>query len=173
MNTEPIQSLIRDIPDFPKPGILFKDITPVLADPAAFRACTTIFRDRYADAKLDAIVAIDARGFLFGAALAHELHVGLVPFRKKGKLPHRSIEVEYELEYGTAVLEMHVDALLPGSRVLIIDDLLATGGTVEATIQLVEQLGADIVECAFLVELGFLEGRKRLGDTPVFAPIVY
>lgn len=172
MNAKELKTVIRDIPDFPKPGIVFKDITPILQDPGAYRAFIDLLIDEYKDKRLDAIVAVDARGFLFGGALAYALGVGLVPVRKKGKLPFSTHAISYELEYGEATLEIHADALSAGDRILIIDDLLATGGTVEATIKLCEELGADVVGCAFLLELSFLGGRNRLGDIPVFVPIV-
>lgn len=172
MKEKLIADAIRDIPDFPKPGIVFKDITPVLQNPEAYRAFIDLLLDEYRDKNLDAIIAVDARGFLFGGVLAYELGVSLVPVRKKGKLPFATHQVSYDLEYGSAVLEIHADALSPGDRVLIIDDLLATGGTVAATLQLCRKLGAEVVACAFLMELSFLNGRKRLGDVPVFVPVV-
>lgn len=157
-----IDALIRDIPDFPKPGILFKDLTPVLADPEAMEQCVLALAAPYRDDKIDRVVGIEARGFLFGAPVALELGVGFVPVRKPGKLPHDTHNVSYQLEYGTDTLEMHVDALEPGHRVLVVDDLLATGGTAAAALDLVRKTGAEIVGCAFLVELTFLEGRQRL-----------
>lgn len=172
MSAELLSQTIRDIPDFPKPGILFKDITPVLRDPAAFRAFIELLKERFASERLDAIVAVDARGFLFGGALAYELGVGLVPVRKQGKLPFETRSVSYDLEYGSATVEIHTDALRPGERVLVLDDLLATGGTVGAVVQLCRDLGASVVACAFLLELSFLNGRGKLGDIPVFAPVV-
>lgn len=172
MSAELLTQSIRDIPDFPKPGIVFKDITPILRDPKAFRAFIDLLIAEYTDSRLDAIVAVDARGFLFGGALAYELGVGLVPVRKKGKLPFTTHEISYELEYGNAILEIHADALSAGDRVLVIDDLLATGGTVEATVGLCRGLGAEVVGCAFLMELSFLGGRKRLDGVPVFVPVV-
>ncbi|MCC5849301.1 MAG: adenine phosphoribosyltransferase [Verrucomicrobia bacterium] len=172
MSTEILQQSIRDIPDFPKPGIVFKDITPFLRDPFAFGVFIDLLVEQYREARLDVIVAIDARGFLFGGALARALNIGLVPVRKKGKLPWSCISEEYDLEYGSAIVEMHADALKPGERVLILDDLLATGGTVAATLKLCRQLGAEPVACAFLIELSFLQGREKLGDIPIFAPIV-
>lgn len=172
MNAEFLAQTIRDIPDFPKPGILFKDITPVLRDPNAFRCFIHLLKAEYAGAGLDAIVAVDARGFLFGGALALELGVGLIPVRKQGKLPFETRSISYDLEYGSATIEMHTDALQPGERVLILDDLLATGGTVGAVLQLCREAGAVVVGCAFLLELSFLDGRQRLGDVPIFAPVV-
>lgn len=168
-----IQSTIRDIPDFPKPGIIFKDITPILEDGALFGAITEHFRARYADQGIDHIVGIESRGFVFGAALANAMGKGLTLVRKPGKLPYKTVGVEYALEYGTDRVEMHVDAVKPGSRVLIIDDLLATGGTCAATASLLQGQGAQIVECAFLIELAFLEGRAKLGGLPAYAVTTY
>jgi adenine phosphoribosyltransferase len=168
-----IQSTIRDIPDFPKPGIVFKDITTVIADGELFRAITEHFRARYADQGVDHIVGIESRGFIFGAALAHALGLGLTLVRKPGKLPYEKVGVDYTLEYGSDRVEMHVDAVKPGSKVVIIDDLLATGGTCAATAQLIETQGAEIVECAFVIELAFLEGRAKLAGLPVHAITVY
>lgn len=168
-----IRNAIRDIPDFPKPGIIFKDITPVMLNPAIFRKAIAVFAERNLQKKIDKIAGIEARGFIFGSALAFELDRGFVPVRKKGKLPGDTVEKSYDLEYGTATIEVHADAIQPGERVLVIDDLLATGGTAEATIHLVEQLGGIVAGCDFLVELGFLDGRKRLQGYDVFAPIVY
>lgn len=172
MSTELLLQSIRDVPDFPKPGIVFKDITPLLRDPTAFHAFIDQLADAFGDKNLDAIVAIDARGFLFAGALSRVLNIGIVPVRKRGKLPAETLHEAYELEYGTAILEMHADALRPGERVLVLDDLLATGGTVAACLKLCRRLGAEVVGCAFLVELSFLNGRDRLGDVPVFAPVV-
>ncbi len=172
MNSQLLTDAIRDIPDFPKPGIVFKHITPILQDPVAYRTFIDLLIAEYQDKELDAIVAVDARGFLFGGALAYALGVSLVPVRKKGKLPFNTHEISYDLEYGNATLEIHADALSTGDRVLILDDLLATGGTVEATIQLCKTLGAEVVGCAFLMELSFLGGRERLGNVPVFVPVV-
>jgi adenine phosphoribosyltransferase len=166
-----LKAHIRDIPDFPKPGIVFKDITPILSDGQLFRLAVTIFAERYQRKSVEKIVAIDARGFIFGGALAHYLGIGLAVVRKKGKLPYESHEAEYELEYGQGVLEIHTDAVKPGQRVVIIDDLLATGGTAEAAAKLVEKCGGEIVELAFLVELSVLKGRDRLTKYPVFCAI--
>jgi adenine phosphoribosyltransferase len=168
-----LKASIRDVPDFPKPGIVFKDITPVLANGQLFRLAVTIFAERYQRRSVERVVAIDARGFIFGGALAHYLGVGLSVVRKKGKLPYQSHEAEYVLEYGQGVLEMHVDGVQKGQRVVIIDDLLATGGTAEAATKLVGMCGGEIVELAFLVELSFLQGRKRLEKFPVFSAITY
>ncbi|TLS66314.1 adenine phosphoribosyltransferase [Mariprofundus erugo] len=158
--------LIRDVPDFPKPGIIFKDITPLLADGEAFSA---VIEEMAAlvDGRVDAIVGIESRGFIFGAALAQRLGLGLVTVRKPGKLPADVHAVEYELEYGVDRLEIHRDALAPGHRVVIVDDLLATGGTAAATVKLIEMLGAEVVSCLFVIELDFLEGRKALAGTAV------
>jgi adenine phosphoribosyltransferase len=168
-----IERAIRSIPDFPKPGIQFKDITPVLADPQLFAATIDLLTDNFAPGTVDAVVGIDARGFIFAAAAAVKLQAGFVPVRKKGKLPYQTHEQEYALEYGTATVAMHVDALKPGSRVLLIDDLLATGGTAAAAAALVEKLGAEILEIAFLIELSFLNGRDKLKRYPVHSLIVY
>jgi adenine phosphoribosyltransferase len=162
-----LASLIRNVPDFPKPGIQFKDITSLLMHPAAFRHIVDAWRARYADADIHAIVGVDARGFIFGAALAYAMGLPFIPVRKKGKLPADTISEDFELEYGTATLELHRDALLPGQRVVVVDDLLATGGTVEAVTKLVQRLGAHVAEAAFVVELHPLGGRARLGITPV------
>ena len=170
-NVDLLIQTIRDVPDFPKPGIVFKDITPLCADPVAFRTFVDGLTAWCGEMKPDAIVAIDARGFVFGGALAYQLGIGTVLVRKQGKLPADTLSADYELEYGTATLEMHADALKPGQRVVIIDDLLATGGTIEATIRLCRELGAEVAGCAFLVELGFLNGRARLGDLPIYAPV--
>ena len=170
---ERLKANIRDVPDFPKQGVLFKDITPILANGQLFRLAVTIFAERYQRKSVERIVAIDARGFIFGGALAHYLGVGLAVVRKKGKLPYDSHEIEYELEYGKGILELHVDGVEKNQRVVIIDDLLATGGTAGAAAQLVEKCGGEIVEIAFLVELGFLKGRERLTKYPVFSAITY
>ncbi|TXD35745.1 adenine phosphoribosyltransferase [Lujinxingia vulgaris] len=168
-----VRSTLRDVPDFPKEGIIFKDITPVLADGMLFREIIEAWRERYASQNISAVVGIESRGFIFGAALAHALGVGLTLVRKPGKLPYNRIGVDYTLEYGTDRVEMHTDALKPGQRVVVVDDLLATGGTCGATVALVQELGAVVVECAFLVELGFLEGSKRLHGVPYHALTVF
>ncbi|HMP90135.1 MAG TPA: adenine phosphoribosyltransferase [Kiritimatiellia bacterium] len=170
---EQVRNAIRDVPDFPKPGILFKDITPVLSRPELFRAVVDVFADHVKKLGVDKIAAIESRGFLFGAPVAQALGIGLVPVRKKGKLPYRTIEESYALEYGTATLEVHEDAFAKGERVVIIDDLLATGGTAAATAKLAEKLGASVSGFVFLVELAFLDGKSRLGGRDVFAPIVF
>jgi len=164
---------VRDIPDFPKPGIIFKDITPILQDGQLFRLAVTLFSDRYQRKKIDQIVAIDARGFLFASALAYVLGTGISLVRKKGKLPHKTIEASYDLEYGSNTVEMHIDALKKGQRVIIVDDVLATGGTMKAAIDLVQELEAEIIEVAFFAELSFLEGRKKLGKIPVFSAMQF
>ena len=168
-----LKATIRDVPDFPKPGILFKDITPVLADPRLFRRTIDWFAERYAGRHIDVVVGMESRGFLFGAPLAMELSAAFAPARKPGKLPYHSVGVEYDLEYGSARLEMHTDAIKTGQRVLIVDDLLATGGTALATAQLVSQLGGEVVACCFVVELAFLDGRARMGGTPVESILQY
>jgi adenine phosphoribosyltransferase len=164
---------IRDIPDFPIPGIVFKDITPLLRDPRAFQAAIDEIVNRVRGLKPDLIVGMESRGFIFAAPVAYQLGVGFVPVRKLGKLPHQTVRVTYTLEYGTSTLEVHRDAIAPGQRVLIVDDLLATGGTVGATIQLVQELGGVVVGTAFLVELTFLQGRSRLSGYEVVSLIQY
>jgi adenine phosphoribosyltransferase len=168
-----LQRAIRDIPDFPKAGVLFKDITPLLADADLFAASINLLVGAFEPGMVDAVVGIDARGFIFAAAAALKLHAGFVPVRKKGKLPYQTHEQEYELEYGTATVAMHVDALKPGSRVLLIDDLLATGGTAAAAAALVQRLGAEILEISFLIELSFLGGRQKLKQLPLRSLVVY
>jgi adenine phosphoribosyltransferase len=167
-----VTAAIRDVPDFPKPGILFKDITPVLADSKLFPRIPKWMADQFRGEGVDRIVGIESRGFILGAAMVEELGAGFVPARKAGKLPYETITVEYDLEYGSAKLQMHTDAIQPGQRVLIVDDLLATGGTASATVQLVRRLGGIVVGCVFLVELTFLDGRQKL-DVPVRALIRY
>ena len=168
-----IERAIRNVPDFPKPGIQFKDITPVLADPRLFAASIDLLTDGFKPGSVDAVVGIDARGFIFAAAAAVKLRAGFVPVRKKGKLPYRTHEQEYNLEYGTAIIAIHVDALKPGSRVLLIDDLLATGGTAAAAAALLGKLGVNILGISFLIELKFLNGRDRLKGYPVRSLVVY
>lgn len=167
------QSLIRDVIDFPKPGIIFKDITPVLQHGGAFAEVIDGFADYAASTKPDVIVGIESRGFIFGAPLAAKLGMGFVPVRKIGKLPHDTISHEYDLEYGTSAVEMHKDAITTGQRVLIVDDLLATGGTAAATAKLVEQLGGEVAGIVFLIELEFLNGRSKLVEYPVRSFIKY
>jgi adenine phosphoribosyltransferase len=173
MSVDTLAAAIRDVPDFPKQGIVFKDITPVLGDPELFASAVDLLADRYADRGLDRIAAIEARGFILGAAMAYRLGVGLVPIRKKGKLPYDALEASYDLEYGTATVEIHTDAIRKGERVLLVDDLLATGGTAAASAGLIERLGGTIVEIVFLIELTFLKGREKLGGRPVFCPIQF
>jgi len=161
-------TFIRDIPDFPKPGIIFKDITPLLNNPEAFTDSIDQLASRYAGTRIDKIVGIEARGFIFAGALAYRLGTGMVPVRKKGKLPYKTLSETYELEYGTDTMEMHEDAIKPGDHVLVLDDLIATGGTLAATCRLVEKLGGSIVEVAILIELSFLNGRAKVKEYPYF-----
>jgi adenine phosphoribosyltransferase len=168
-----IERAIRNVPDFPKPGIQFKDITPVLADARLFAGSIDLLTAGFKPGAVDAVVGIDARGFIFAAAAAVKLGAGFVPVRKKGKLPYKTIEQEYALEYGSATVAMHVDALKPGARVLLIDDLLATGGTASAALALMIKLGANVLEASFLIELKFLNGREKLKGCPVRSIIVY
>ncbi|MGE0143505.1 MAG: adenine phosphoribosyltransferase [Planctomycetota bacterium] len=164
-----LSTYLRDVPDFPKPGIVFKDISPLLADPTALRRSVQLLAERMADAKVERVVGIESRGFLFGVPAAIELGVGFTPVRKPRKLPWKTRSVEYDLEYGKDTLEIHEDGVLPGQRVAIVDDLLATGGTAKAASVLVGGLGAKVVGCYFIVELGFLGGRARLAPTTVEA----
>lgn len=168
-----LQRLIRDVPDFPQPGISFKDITPLLQSPAAFKDVLDRFEAQYRTRAIDAVVAIEARGFIFGAPLALRLNAGFVPVRKKGKLPYKTVSVEYGLEYGKAAMELHQDAVLPGKRVLIVDDVLATGGTAAAARDVVEKLGGRITGFAFLIELESLRGRDKLPGMDVFSILKY
>jgi adenine phosphoribosyltransferase len=168
-----IEQAIRNIPDFPKPGIQFKDITPVLADARLFAASIDLLTADFQAGMVDAVVGIDARGFIFAAAAALKLQAGFIPVRKKGKLPFNTHEQSYDLEYGTNTIAIHTDALKPGSRVLLIDDLLATGGTAEAAARLVEKVGAKILQINFVIELSFLKGRDRLKPFPVRSLVVY
>jgi adenine phosphoribosyltransferase len=173
MTPDELRAKIREIPDFPKPGILFYDITTLLKDPVAYRAAIDAMLAPYAGVKIDIVVGMESRGFIFSAPLAYELGAGLVPVRKLGKLPAETISVEYALEYGSNTLEVHRDAIEPGQKVLIVDDLLATGGTVNGTVELVQRLKGEIAGLAFLVELGFLKGRARLAGHPVSSVITY
>jgi len=168
-----LAKVIRDVPDFPKKGIVFKDITTLLQNPDAFRKALNIFYERYRDEKITKVAGVESRGFIFGAALAVQLGVGFVPIRKKGKLPAETIREEYALEYGTDSIEVHTDAIQKGERVLIHDDLLATGGTIQAACKLVERLGGKIVGLSFLVELSFLKGREKLKGNDVFSIVQY
>lgn len=160
---------IRTVPDWPIPGVQFRDITTILSDPDAFRAAMDRLYQRYRDMEISKVVGIDARGFIFGSVLAYMMDVGFVPVRKTGKLPHRTIQAAYSLEYGKDVVEMHEDAIEIGERVVIVDDLIATGGTASAAVKLVEQLGGKVVELAFVVELPDLKGREKIGGHPVFS----
>jgi adenine phosphoribosyltransferase len=173
VGVDDLKRRIRDIPDFPKPGILFRDITPLLADGRAFSEAIDHIGERYRDKKVDVVVGVEARGFIMGAALAYKLHAGNILIRKSGKLPYKTHRTTYALEYGTDTLEIHQDAFKPGQRVLIADDLLATGGTVSAAVDLVKQLGGEIVELAFLIELTGLKGREKLKGYPVFSLLQY
>jgi adenine phosphoribosyltransferase len=168
-----IEAAIRNVPDFPKAGIQFKDITPVLADARLFSGAIDLLTEKFSPGSIDAVVGIDARGFIFAAAAAKKLNAGFIPVRKKGKLPFTTIEQEYALEYGNATVAIHTDALKPGARILLIDDLLATGGTAAAAAALVHRLGGKILEAGFLIELKFLNGRSKLGGIPVRALIGY
>jgi adenine phosphoribosyltransferase len=168
-----LSKYIRDIPDFPKPGILFKDITPLLADPPAFQSAIDRMAAHYVGRPIDTVAAVEARGFLFAAPLALTLRKPLAPLRKPGKLPYRTYSLAYDLEYGSAELQVHTDAVASGSRVLLVDDLLATGGTMKAGCQLVEKAGGEVVASVFLVELTFLRGREKLAPCEVFSLIQY
>jgi adenine phosphoribosyltransferase len=172
-HTIDLKNFIRDIPDFPKPGILFRDITPLLSHPIAFRAAIDRLAERYRDQRIDVIVAAEARGFIFAAPLALQLGVGFVPIRKPGKLPFDTHSFHYELEYGTDTLEMHIDGVSAGQRVLVVDDLLATGGTVGACCKLLEHVHAEVVGCAFAIELTGLGGAKAIAPYPAFSLLQY
>ncbi|MBF8290168.1 MAG: apt [Chloroflexi bacterium] len=173
MSVETLRAKIREIPDFPKPGILFYDITTLLKDPAAYHEAIELMLEPYRDTKVDVVVGMESRGFIFSAPMAFQLGAGLVPVRKLGKLPAETLSIEYALEYGSNTLEIHRDAIQPGQKVLVVDDLLATGGTVQGTVELVERLKGDIVGLAFLVELDFLHGRDRLDGRRVSSVIRY
>jgi adenine phosphoribosyltransferase len=168
-----LRSKIRDVPDFPKPGILFKDITPALFDPRAFNICLDLMAERYDGKPLDAIVGIEARGFIFGAALASRMRKAFVPARKPGKLPYTTHRVEYELEYGKDAIEVHRDAIDKGAKVLVVDDLIATGGTAWAACELVRRLGGEVIGATFAIELTFLPGKQRLSPVPVYSLLQY
>ncbi|HTL78742.1 MAG TPA: adenine phosphoribosyltransferase [Candidatus Babeliales bacterium] len=170
---ERLRAAVRDVPDFPKKGITFKDITPLLNEPGLFRASIDLFLERCRGKEIDKIVGIDARGFVFASAVAYELGVGFVPIRKRGKLPYRTEIAKYSLEYGEAEVEMHTDAVTAGERVVLIDDLLATGGTSAAAALLIRNAGGQLLEAQFLIELEFLEGRKQLEPTPIVAFLRY
>jgi adenine phosphoribosyltransferase len=173
MTPDELRAKIREIPDFPKPGILFYDITTLLKDPVAYRAAIDAMLAPYAGMAIDVVVGMESRGFIFSASMAYQLGAGLVPVRKLGKLPAETISIEYALEYGSNTLEVHRDAIQPGQKVLIVDDLLATGGTVNGTVELVQRLKGEIAGLAFLVELGFLKGRDRLAGHTVSSVITY
>jgi len=173
MDVADLRAKIRDIKNFPSEGILFKDITTLLKDGPAWRFAVDSLANRYQGERVDVVVGVESRGFIFGGAIAHQLRAGFVPVRKVGKLPAKTIEVEYELEYGRDALAMHEDAISPGQRVLAVDDLLATGGTMAATLRLVEQLGGRVVGVAFMIELAFLHGREKLKNYPLHSLIVY
>jgi adenine phosphoribosyltransferase len=173
VNDLDLRSYIRDVPDFPKPGILFRDLTPLFADPDAFRAAVRAVAEPFRGDGIDAVVGIESRGFILGAPVALELGAGLVVIRKKGKLPHATVREEYELEYGRDVIEMHADSLGPGQRALVVDDLIATGGTAAAAVRLVRKTGAEAVGCSFLIELADLGGRAALGLERVHSVISY
>jgi adenine phosphoribosyltransferase len=168
-----LAKMIRDVPDFPKEGILFKDITTLIKEPQAFKEVIDCLADHYAGQEIDLVVAVEARGYIFGAPIAYKLGAGFVPVRKEGKLPAETVREEYELEYGTDSVEMHRDAIQPGQKVLIVDDLIATGGSAAATARLVERLGGEVVSIAFLIELTFLKGVEKLKDYDVFTMIEY
>lgn len=168
-----LKQSIRTIPHWPVQGVMFRDITTLMQDPEAFRESIDLLFERYKDAEIDKVAGIDARGFVFGAALAYKLDIGFIPVRKKGKLPFKTIEESYSLEYGTNTIELHEDAVQKGDKVLIIDDLIATGGTVKAAINLVEKLGGEVFECAFVIELPELGGRKKLDGYKVFSLVEF
>jgi len=168
-----IKAAIRGIPDFPKPGILFYDITTILQDPKHFKTVIDALVERYKSMGISKVLAMESRGFIFGAPLAAAIGAGFVPLRKPGKLPYKTVSEDFDLEYGKDSLEMHEDAVTRGERILLLDDLLATGGTAEASIRLAKRLGAEVVEAGFVIELSFLGGRKRLGDVPVYSMIQF
>ncbi|MDD5132147.1 MAG: adenine phosphoribosyltransferase [bacterium] len=168
-----LAKIIRDIPDFPKKGIIFKDIAPLIGDPQAFRKVINLLAKKYQGKKIDKILCVESRGFIFASALAYKLGIGIVPIRKPGKLPYKTAKETYALEYGTDTLEIHIDAFKKGARVLIIDDLLATGGTVQACTRLARKLGGKVVGIGFVIELGFLHGRDKLKDYDVYSIIKF
>lgn len=171
--SQQVASVIRDVPDFPSPGIMFKDITPVLQHPKLLSEVSYFFVHQNLMLRPNKVVSIESRGFIFGSILANELHAGFVPVRKKGKLPADVVGISYQLEYGSATLEIHRDAIQPGDLVIIHDDVLATGGTVDAAIQLVEQLGGKVISICFLIELSFLKGREKLKNYPIQSLVTY
>jgi len=168
-----LRSAVRDVPDFPKPGIVFKDITPILKDGTFFRAAIDLFLKQCRGKPIGKIVGIDARGFLFGSAVAYELGIGFVPLRKKGRLPYKTESASYSLEYGEAEMELHIDAIERGEKIVLVDDLLATGGTSASAATLIKKVGGDLIESIFLIELEFLHGRKKLEPTPVTSFLKY
>jgi adenine phosphoribosyltransferase len=172
-SVDQLRAAVRDVPDFPKAGIIFKDITPILGDGKLFRAAIDAFLARCRQMKIDKVVGIDARGFLFGSAVAYELRIGFVPLRKKGRLPYKTESAKYSLEYGEAEMELHVDAITRGERVVLVDDLLATGGTSASAATLIKKVGGDLLEAQFLIELEFLDGRKKLSPVPVVSFLKY
>jgi adenine phosphoribosyltransferase len=173
MTTDELKSKIRNVPDFPIKGVMFRDITTLVKDKAAFKYVVDQLYERYKDKKIDQVIGIESRGFIFGGALAHRLGCGFVPARKLGKLPSETIEESYELEYGRTSLQMHIDAIKKGDRVLVLDDLLATGGTIRATTNMVERLGGTIVEIAVIIELSFLKGRDKLKNYSIYSMVDY
>jgi adenine phosphoribosyltransferase len=173
VEVEEIKDLIRDVPDFPEPGIVFKDITPVLADPLAFSTITDLIVVHFGRGNVDKVVGIEARGFILASPVAYHFGAGFVPIRKKGKLPWETVSADYELEYGTATLELHRDGVKPGERVLIVDDVLATGGTARAAASLVEEIGGEVYGIACVIELDFLHGRDKLADRDLYTLIHY
>jgi adenine phosphoribosyltransferase len=170
---EQLRAAVRDVPDFPKPGIIFKDITPILGDGTLFRASIDAFLERCRQMEIDKIVGIDARGFLFGSAVAYELGIGFVPLRKKGRLPYKTESAKYSLEYGEAEMELHIDAITAGERIVLVDDLLATGGTSASAATLIRKVGGELLEAQFLIELEFLHGREKLAPVPVVSFLKY
>ena len=170
---ERLRTAVRDVPDFPKKGIIFKDITPILKDGDLFRASVDVFLEQCRGKKIDKVVGIDARGFLFGSAVAYELGIGFVPLRKKGRLPYKTESAAYTLEYGEAEMELHIDAIERGEKIVLIDDLLATGGTSASAVTLIKKVGGELVAAIFLIELEFLHGRKKLEATPVISFLKY
>jgi adenine phosphoribosyltransferase len=173
MDIEQIKALIRDVHDFPEPGVVFKDITPVLADPIAFSTITDLMVVRFGRGNVDKVVGIEARGFIIASPVAYHFGAGFVPIRKQGKLPSETVGQDYELEYGTATLELHIDAITPGERVLIVDDVLATGGTAQAAASLVQRVGGKVCGIATVIELEFLHGRERLAEHELYTLIRY
>src|ERR1700730_13654733 len=168
-----LRATVRDVPDFPKKGIVFKDITPILNNSELFKASIDLFLERFPGKKIDKVVGIDARGFLFGSAVAYELGIGFVPLRKKGRLPYKTEGAKYSLEYGEAEMELHIDAITRGEQVVLIDDLLATGGTSASAVTLIKKIGGELLGAQFLIELEFLHGRRKLEPTPVVSFLKY